>query len=103
MRTEQIAALISRGVGLALLVFGISTALYWLPLQATAKAGWTSYPPTSATSAEDALHDTYYVIGTSLGWWYLVPSVGQAVVGGALMVFSRTIGRVLATGLRSTD
>ena len=104
---EKTGAPVSRGVGVALIILGLSSALYW-PLfhpSGMATSGWTSSSSGSTTTiAKDlatTLHDTYYVVATTATFY--VPSLAQALAGLAMMFFSKPIGRWLARGLSDKD
>jgi hypothetical protein len=107
MNMEKTGALVSRGIGIGLIILGLSSALYWPVFHRSgmATSGWTSSSSgSSATVAKDlatTLHDTYYVI-TSTAEFY-VTSLAQALAGLAMMFFSRPIGRWLARGLSDNE
>ena len=65
----------------------------------TGGANWTSYP--SLPSADLYLHDTYYVVGGSVGM-LLVPAL-KMVVGLLLIVAAPRIARVICRGGEGDD
>lgn len=106
MNAEKMGAMIARAAGLILIIMGASTLLYLLPWFATpgmATAGWTSYSPPLASPSQSLmthLHDTYYVVASTAGFY--VPSIGQTFAGIIMILLSRPIGRWLARGLNAT-
>ena len=104
MSIEKTGALVSRGVGVGLIIMGVSSALYWPIFQPAGlvTSGWTSYSPLATTpDPMAALHDTYYSVA-SMTTLYL-PSIAQAVGGAVMLLLSRPIGRWLARGLSDRD
>ena len=104
MSIEKTGALVSRGIGVGLIIMGASSALYWPIFQPTGlvTSGWTSYAP-SATTTDPmaALHDAYYSV-SSMTTLYL-PSIAQTIAGAVMLLLSRPIGRWLARGLSERD
>jgi hypothetical protein len=108
MSMDNTGAVISRGVGLGLIVMGAS-ALFSLPIfqpSGLATSGWTSYSPPGTTTTSDTmthLHDTYFVLSNFTAAY--LPSIAQAGAGFVMILLSRPIGRWLARGLsdRNTD
>jgi len=102
MRAEHTGAIVARGVGLLLILSALSSATAVVGLISPAISGWTSYspPPITTTSSMTSftLHDTYFL--SSSVW---VPSLVQTICGAAVILFSRRIGRWLASGLRDDD
>ena len=106
MHLEKTGAVISRGLGLGLIIMGASALLSLLQnASPVATSEWTSYSPdlgtTTTKDAAASLHGTYYVF-TSMAMFYL-PSVAQAVGGFVMILLSRPIGRWLARGLNDGD
>jgi hypothetical protein len=103
MTSEQGGTIACRILGICLLVLGLSSALYLLPLHMRSTSSWTSYPPSSASTAEEALHDSYYTIVTSAAWYYLLPAIAQAVAGTICLFFSRPLGLLLTRHLPHSE
>jgi hypothetical protein len=106
MSIEKTGALVSRGVGVGLIIMGVSTALYWPIFQTPGlgTSGWTSYsPPATAPDPVTLAHDAYYSV-TTISTLYL-PSLAQGVAGAVMLLLSGPIGCWLARGLsdRATD
>jgi heme/copper-type cytochrome/quinol oxidase subunit 1 len=107
MSIEKTGAVISRGIGVGLIVMAASSLLH-LPIfqpSGMATSGWTSYSPNGTTTTTPdlttQLHDTYFVI-SNMAAGYL-PSAAQAAAGFVMILLSRPIGRRLAKGLREGD
>src|SRR5690349_4405893 len=97
MRPEHLAAIIVRGLGLGLVLFGLTSSLFALPfLEPVTSSGWTSYSPLNTPSAGT---NASYVIA-SVSWSALLPAVAQMLAGSFLIWFSRPVGRWLARGLK---
>jgi hypothetical protein len=96
MKAEQIGMIASRALGFGLLVLGLASALWLLPFHRSGVSGWTSYPPTSTSTSEFALHDTYYVVVAPSAWHYFLPSISLTAAGILFIVFGRFFGRLFA-------
>ena len=97
MRPEHFAAIIVRGLGLGLILYGLTSSLFALPfLEPMASSGWTSYSPLNTTPASAS---TSFVVA-SVSWSALLPAMAQMIAGAALIWFSRPVGRWLARGLK---
>jgi hypothetical protein len=107
MSIEKTGAVISRGIGVGLIVIAASSLLY-LPIfqpSGMATSGWTSYSPNGTTTTTSdlmtQLHDTYFVMSNFAAGY--LPSVAQAVAGFVMILLSRPIGRWRAKGLSEGD
>lgn len=111
MKVIAAGALVSRGVGVGLVLMG-ATSLFYLPALDPAGmsfSGWTSYSPlatnppaiTVSKSFATQLHDTYFLIAANPALY--LPAVLQILLGTAMLWWSRTIGRWLARGLDRAD
>jgi heme/copper-type cytochrome/quinol oxidase subunit 1 len=107
MNLEKTGAVISRGIGVGLIILGASSLLY-LPLfqpSGAPSSGWTSYSPGNSadlpTDLATHLQDTYFVVSNFAAGY--LPSVAQTVAGFVLIFLSRPIGRWLAKGLGEKD
>ena len=104
MNSESIGAMISRAVGVVLIITGASSLLSFLPMFTpadTAIAGWTSYSSLVTNVSSLHLHDSYYVVGG--GWNALVPGIVQAAAGLLMIFLCQPMGRLLARGLNKPD
>ena len=93
MSIEKTGALVSRGVGVGLIIMGVSSALHWPIFQPTGlvTSGWTSYSPLTTTpDPMAALHNAYFSV-TSMPTLYL-PSIVQSFAGTVMLLLSRPIG-----------
>jgi hypothetical protein len=98
MRPEHFAAIIVRGVGLGLILFGLTATLFALPfIEPMASSGWTSYSPLNTTPTGAS---TSVVAVESISLSTFLPAVAQMIAGSALIWFGRPVGRWLAHGLR---
>ncbi len=91
--------MISRAVGVVLIVIGGSFLLLYRPLfqpPDTVTNGWPSHSQQVNFSSLH-LHDSYFLVGPSLSVW--LPGVVQAAAGLIMVLLSRPIGRWLARGL----
>jgi len=100
MRPHQTGTIVARGIGLVLILLGICGAVgnseFFLP-QAT--SGWTSYSPLATNNSPPTVwHDTYFAVATL---W--LPCLVQILLGSALILFSKAVGRWLALGLNESD
>ena len=96
MDINNLAALICRGIGLLLFLFGGTyllaplifgmRALYFPPPE----SGWTSYAPINSVSLTILFIRAY------------LPALAQVVLGLCLLLFSRPFGRWLAVHLTFT-
>jgi hypothetical protein len=108
MSVEKTGALVSRGVGVALIIMGVSSMLYWpssyfLP-SGLVTSGWTSYSPLATTTTVDpavGIRDSFesFAIMAKL---YL-PNVAQLLGGVCMLVWSKPVGRWLARGLSDEE
>ena len=106
MSIEKTGALVSRGIGVGLIIIGVSSALYFVPSfyvpSGMVTSGWTSYSPLAPNTGPLAgLRNTIYSVN-SITWFYL-PSIVQTLVGIFMLVCSRSVGRWLAKGLSDRD
>jgi hypothetical protein len=104
MSVEKTGVLVSRGVGVGLIVMGLSSVPY-LPFFQPAglpTSGWTSYSPLeSATNIVQSISNSYFVTETIM-ISYLPPSI-QAGAGFLMILFSKPVGRWLSRGLAESD
>jgi hypothetical protein len=102
MHIEKTGALVSRGIGAGLMIMGVSSILYW-PLSyyepsGLVTSGWTSYSPNATTTTQTVgLQDRFYLFITN--WQLYVPSSAQILAGLFMLVWSKPVGRWLASGL----
>jgi hypothetical protein len=100
MRARHTGVVVARGVGAGLILLAISTAAgnseFFFP---AATSGWVSYSPLSTTTVTSASYQISH-FGSAFLW---IPSLLQLVMGSALILFSKPVGRWLAAGLRDDD
>jgi hypothetical protein len=96
MRTEHLATIVARGIGLGLIILGASDALYAFPFAGMASSGWTSYSPLGGTSSAN----TSFFTADSAGASVLLPCLAQLAIGSAMILLGKPIGRWLARGLK---
>ena len=111
MNAKSVAALMSRGIGLILVIIGF-TSLFNLPVfepSGLATSGWTSYSPLGTNQTVPTMspgftgqwQDTYFLIASNPS--LLLPSALQLLSGLALMWWSQIVGGWLARGLERED
>lgn len=94
--------MVSRGVGVVLLILAVSSVLSW-PLfysSGVAVSGWTSYSPLG-TNAPSGMITVIEPAAVDLSHW--LPPAAEGIAGLILILFSRPIGAWLAGGLRGGD
>ena len=103
MNPDNLGALVCRGVGLLLLLLGLSVVFSafffgssaltrWTAYVGAHSPGWTSYAPPPRPEPSLAMTLRFFVA-------YNLPYLLQVVAGVVLLLFSRPIGRLLARGL----
>lgn len=111
MNAKSAAVIMSRGIGLFLVIMSFALFLN-LPVfepSGLATSGWTSYSPLGTNQTVTTispgfgarLHDTYYLIASMPS--LILPSLFQLLCGVALMWWSRPVGNWLARGLERED
>ena len=104
MSIDKTGAVVARAAGVVLVVIGGSSFLTWLFEPGIATSGWTSYSPfsTNGSSAfKTPLQDTFFLTSATAALY--LPGAAQSVIGLAMILFSRPVGRWLAGGLKNED
>ena len=104
MTADAMGTLISRGVGLGLILVGVGSACF-VPLldQPRAISGWTSYsPPTLLPDMRNTSGSSFSTYFSNRSNLYL-PSIAQTGAGAIMFLLSKPIGRWLARGLADPD
>ena len=99
MSIDKFGAIISRGVGVGLIIMGVSNVASLLPCCGAASAGWTSYSPLGTNFESSGLDRTDYFVADHLFY----PPAGQIVAGIVMILFSKRFGRWFARGLHDAD
>src|SRR4051812_36524359 len=97
MRAEHVAIIVARGIGLGFVVMGATDAFYAFPFAGAAMSGWTSYSPSgSGTSTLN----TSFSVPDSGTVSVVLPCLAQLIIGSAMILLGKPIGRWLAHGLK---
>src|SRR4051812_21678516 len=99
---EYVGVIVARGIGLLLILEAIITGVGSIePFVHPATSGWTSYSPLSTSPAGSGL--TSVSFSTGMAWETWLHPLAQLVIGSAIILFSRVVGRWLAMGLKDSD
>lgn len=93
-RAEHVGVVVARGMGVLLILEAVSIGTGAIEsFFPGATSGWTSYSQSATTST------TSYFVSVTV----LLPVLVQILIGSGIILFSRTIGRWLALGLKEQE